>query len=758
MQVNYFPINIDFDSYQVLSEPYTEERLKELRKKHNNTHSFFRNEDSIYISNKEGDESISIGLVKEKKVFDDSAISSSLIKHIFFRTFKKRFKKYIPVDFYPFRFYTKLDKNDIIYSVLPKKLKGRIAYKKLIELHLRLTEIDGVKRFGFLINIRRNWVFDISCEELHSEGYDLIGKEVLYSEMLPGLENVLAPNEELVGTIKTIKDNNAVVVTNEGDEEYSLSELFLRKTKSNIYDYLSFADSEKKSNEVFNTIKIKREEIYNHKKLHSEILNIAKLLFSYNGAPILFNNKDGFCFTIDTTPLQVKNSISLNSPTFIFDPAKTKTNRNADIGLNNYGPYDSSFFETKSPNILCICNKRQRGTFTQFLNALKEGLPNTNYFKQGLERKYSLYKVIYHVKEIHENTRENYFKVLSDFDDLKPDLAIIEIPEDFRKTDANLYYEIKAKFLSQEIPVQFITTGKINGYNQYILNSISLQIYAKIGGTPWVLPSQPTLDREIVVGIGHSWLRKNQHARSKQDRVVGITNFFRSDGQYILGDKVKDVDFEDYFEELLKSLKSSIERISQEQGWIVGETVRLIFHIFKPIKNTEFEVISELVREISHFKIQFAFVTISTFHPFTLFDPNQKGLAKHSSTKGEFIPKRASNVFLDAETSLIQMFGPTELKSSVQGISKPIQIRIRTPQGKYENEGLNNLLFYDLAYITQQIFSFTYLSWRSFLSSDKPATMLYSNLISRLLGRMRGISGWDPDRLNYGLKQKKWFL
>ena len=119
-----------------------------------------------------------------------------------------------------------------------------------------------------------------------------------------------------------------------------------------------------------------------------------------------------------------------------------------------------------------------------------------------------------------------------------------------------------------------------------------------MGGTPWVLPSQRSVDREIIIGIGHSLLRKNQYKNSEQNRVVGITTFLSSDGQYLLGDKVKDVPFESYFQELLDSLKNSIKRLSSEQGWADGDTIRLIFHIFKPIKNTEFDVISQLIKEI----------------------------------------------------------------------------------------------------------------------------------------------------------------
>ncbi|GGE94741.1 Piwi domain-containing protein [Flavobacterium limi] len=763
MQLNYFPINIDFDKFQIFTEQYSEELLAELRNQHNATHSFFRNGDSIFISNKNGEENVTIGKISEQSTYGNHNITSSLIKHLFFRTFKDRFPNHTPVDFYPFRFFSGQQKDDIIYDALPDKLKNRIAYKKLIELQLRLTEINGKKQFGFLINIKRNWIFDKTCAELQQENYDLIGIEVLYAETLPGLSNILAPNEEFVGEITAVNGRKATVNTNEGQKEYDLNELFIRKTKFNIGNYLAFSTSQQKSDEILRIIDSKREDIYNPKKLYIEISNTAKALFSDKGTPILFQNKDGFCFTVNTIPLTVFNSIELKIPTFIFDPAATKTiNTYPDNGLNNFGPYDSGIFDIKSPNVLCICNKAIRGNFTQFLSNLKEGLPQSKYFQKGLQRKYDLHSVTFDIKEIQNNILSEYLNIIRDYDDSKPHLAIIEIPESFKlqNDQNNPYYHIKAKLLSLEIPVQFVTTRIVNNHNEYILNSISLQIYAKLGGTPWVLPTQRSVDRELVIGIGHSWLRKNQYSGAESNRVVGITTFLSSDGQYLLGDKVKDVAFENYFEELLKSLKQSIQRLSSEQGWSDGDTVRLIFHIFKPIKNVEFDVISRLIKDIPQYKIKFAFVTIGNTHPTVLFDINQQGVSSYGSniSKGEYIPNRASNVFLDAETCIVQMLGANELKTSKHGMSKPIQIKIRTPQGNYSNSELNDMLFYDLSYITQQIFSFTYLSWRSFLPSEEPATMKYSNLISKMLGKMRNLQSWDADKLNYGLKRKKWFL
>lgn len=764
MQLNYFPINIDFEKFQISAEPYSDDRLTELRHLHNATHSFFRNGDFIYISNKDSEENVNLGSLKEIDTFQNSEITSSLIKHLFFRTFKDRFPNYTPVDFYPFRFFSGLDKDDIIYKFLPSNLQNKIGYKKLIEVQLRQTEIEGIRRFGFIINIKRNWIFSKSCAELNSEGFQLEGLDVLHSETLPGLTNILAPNEEFIGVLQNIQGEKATIKTNEGLKEYSLNELFIKKSKYNIGNYLSFALSPQKSAEILNVIEGKRTEIYNVKNLYGEILKIAKHLFFENEQQVLFQNKDGFCFTVDCKPFSAANTMDLKCPTFIFDYAATKTqNTYPDLGLSNFGPYDSINFDIKTPNVLCICNRSNRGFFTKFLSNLKDGISQSRYFQKGLLKKYDLQDVIFDIKEIQTFNFDAYLGVIKDsLDEVKPHLAIIEIPNSFKQLPdkENPYYKIKAKLLSLEIPVQYVTTEIVNNYNEYILNSMALQIYAKLGGTPWVLPSQRSVDREIIIGIGHSWLKQNQYKGSEQNRVVGITTFLSSDGQYLLGDKVKDVPFEEYFEELLKSLKNSIKRLSSEQGWSDGDTIRLIFHIFKPIKNTEFEVISQLIRETPQYKIKFAFVTISKYHPNLLFDINQQGVQKYGSRviKGEYIPNRGSNVFLDSETCIVQMFGANELKTSKQGISSPIQIKIRTPQGNYSNNEIGDLLFYDLNYITQQIFSFTYLSWRSFLPGEQPATMLYSELISRLLGKMRNIPGWDADKLNYSLKHKKWFL
>jgi hypothetical protein len=769
MELNFFPINFDFKEYHISKVNYSEDKLVELRDKYNHTHSFFRNGDKLFISNKDGDDSIKLGVIETVSVYDDFKITSSLIKHLFFRTFKERFPRLKPIDFYPFRFFSRQEKDNVIYDVLPDDLKNKIAYKKLIELQLRLLKIDGKPQFGFIINIRRNWIFTKSCFELNEEGFNLIGTEVLRSEIFPGLDNVLAPNEEFIGLIKSVEKNKAFVDTNEGVVQIDLKELFIKKNKSNIEKYLTFKTSVNKTKEIFEIIERKRSDIYNAKKLSLEIKSIANLMFSDKNShanskqPILFQNKDSFCFTVGEALQRNANSMNLKVPTFIFDHAGTKTKNNyPDSGLNDFGPYDSLNFDIKTPTVLCICHKDIRGSFTIFLSHLIDGMPNSKYFKKGFKKKYDLHDVKYLIEEITSYEFGSYNSIIRSELDLKPDLAVIEIPNEFRDLDDvhNPYYSIKAKLLSLEIPVQFITTNNVKGHNEYILNSMALQLYAKIGGTPWVLPSNRSVDRELIIGIGNSWIRANTFKGAEQKRIVGITTFMSSDGQYLLGDKVKDIEYEDYFEELLQSLENSFKRLKSEQGWSKGDTVRLIFHIFKPIKNIEFEVVSSLIKRFEDFNIQFAFVTIGKKHPYKLFDSNEKGVSVYNSKqlKGECIPTRGANIFIDSTTCLVQMLGAKELKMQSHGMSNPIQIKIHMPTGNIEDKELDKLLFTDLNYIVQQIYSFTYLSWRSFLPGEKPASMLYSELISKLLGKMRKVDGWDPDSLHYKLKRKKWFL
>ena len=765
MYTNIFPIELEFEDFKIQRLPYSDEELKFLRKKYNSTHSFFRNGGHIYISNKSG-EDLNMGLPYDFNINNEPDITLSIMRHIFFKTFLDRFKGRIPLAFHPFRILSSRESDDWVYNLLPDHLKGRLGYIKQIELQIQTINVNNINQFVLIANIERRWLFDINCQDLLDLGFDPTGYEVIHSEIISGLQNILAPNEEFIGRVLEVKDKIAVIDSADGKIEIDLKELFLRKTTHNIVSFISKICGDQTAEKILSNIKSNKKENLKHKNRWEEIKKIVDS-FTYTIAKladekVLYQNKDGFAFTINASPLIFDNSFELKNPTFIYDKAGVKVNSNsADYGLSSYGPYDSNVFHAKSPRILSICHKTNRGRFTVFLQHLFDGISDSKYFTKGFKGKFELHSIQNQVFDIVSYTIEEYKQVLNDINSNKPDLVIVELDDNIKFNDPLLYFRIKAMMLTREIPMQVILKSKVDGYNEYILNSIALQLYAKLGGVPWVLKSSMSVDREIVIGIGHSIIRKGAYSGFQRDRVVGLTTFFSSDGQYLLSNKAKDVPYEKYFDELLKNLKESFEQLQTANNWKSGDTIRLIFHIFKPIKNVEFDVVADLIKSYPNFKIQFAFVTVGKNHPYLLFD-HLGGKASYKNGReyktGEFIPNRGTNLKLDKHACLIQMLGGKDIKSDSHGASNPLLVKIRIPTGDKLYQDIEPLLFVDLQYIVQQLFSFTNLSWRNYLPSEHPATMLYSELIAKQLGRLRKIEGWSPDILNYALKTKKWFL
>lgn len=121
----------------------------------------------------------------------------------------------------------------------------------------------------------------------------------------------------------------------------------------------------------------------------------------------------------------------------------------------------------------------------------------------------------------------------------------------------------------------------------------------------------------------------------------------------------------------MRTLKDAFTHLKELQGWKDNDTIRLIFHIFKP-KNIEFEVVCKLMESFPEFKIQFAFVTISKKHPYKLYEASQSGVMKGNKKLGEFTPLRGANIILDSTSCLVQMLGASEIKTDRHGASSPI--------------------------------------------------------------------------------------
>lgn len=289
-------------------------------------------------------------------------------------------------------------------------------------------------------------------------------------------------------------------------------------------------------------------------------------------------------------------------------------------------------------------------------------------------------------------------------------LALVECPDDSKAfpISENPYFRAKARLMSYGIPVQCVRESHLRqgpASLAWTLGPAALQMYAKLGGVPWLVPGSQSVDAELIVGIGNTIQRPNLWSGAEQSRVVGLTTFFLGDGRYILGQELRSVPYSEYFKELLRSLEESIEFVSKEYAWKDGKTVRLVFHVFKPLKNLEVDVVDELVKRFPRFKIIFAFVTISTRHPWMMY---QNGIAESGRWRLTLCD-RGANLILDDHSCLMQLRGDRDRPNKKHRPPYPVLVRIHEKS-----------TYKDLPFITQQILDFSYLCWRSFGSSTSP--------------------------------------
>ena len=151
---------------------------------------------------------------------------------------------------------------------------------------------------------------------------------------------------------------------------------------------------------------------------------------------------------------------------------------------------------------------------------------------------------------------------------------------------------------------------------------------------------------------------------------------FSSDGSYLLSDKTAVVPFEKYADALYETLKRSITTVRKQDNWRSTDKVRLVFHMFKPPKDTEAEAIKRTVDALGLEDVTFAFVHIASSHPYLVFDNTQKGIGYRDPKKGILGPSRGLHIKLGDYESLVVFSGASELKQVTDGMPRPCLLKL----------------------------------------------------------------------------------
>lgn len=747
MITNFYPISGFPEQFRLRFTMYSDEQLQKLRAEHNATHSFFRDGDRICVAWMEGAE-VDIGSEQTVNSADHPDIVAGLVRHLLFRTFIRQLPALKPLDFYPLRFVSRQLKHDGVRELLPDELKGIVSYQRLIEVQTRLLRPSGVPSYGVLINMHRRWNVCRNLRELRGEGFNVVGCAVVHKQPVLGLEEIVEHSETSVGRVASVDGNLVQVDTVEGVKGLPLDEVFLRKSGDEVWRYLAFKLGDTRADQIFNDIFRSNPLSADAHTYQGEITDVAEYLSQWD-----FSAPTGFGFTVAGAAQEVQHSLNLVPTNLRFDISPGAASNKPLSGLLKFGPYDSRRFTPKTVNVLVVCQASSRAGFTTAMGALENGIPDSRYFQKGLRDLFRLNGIRWTIVESRSYAATEFCRVieeaLREHANTEFHLAVVEGSED--AADANVmqnpYYRAKALLMGAGIPVQAIKTERTRlrpAQLADILGPLALQVYAKLGGTPWALESGADVDREIVVGVGHYIERDTEFSGANVRRVVGLSTFFSSDGSFIMANTCRAVDYEGYFNELLTGLESSMRQLAEDYGWKPGEYVRLVFHVFKPLKYTEADVVAELIKRFPEYRITYAFVTIASEHPYLMFDHQARAGGQDSRYD---VPDRMSNWVLDDLSCLVQLRGKSEKKVVKHGFPHPALITIHPSS-----------TFRDLHYIAQQVADFTRLSWRTFFPTYLPVTILFGNFIAKMLEKIRGLPGWNPLALNTSLKRKKWFL
>jgi hypothetical protein len=422
----------------------------------------------------------------------------------------------------------------------------------------------------------------------------------------------------------------------------------------------------------------------------------------------------------------------LPQPRLRFNASSSQAqHHNARQGLRLYGPYDAQRLAKDRVRCALLYPKQ----LTKLKDLVVGGLTNGNSQFTGFKRLFRIPIEFIDEKPLtNENPSDVEQAVRRMFSDHRPDLFVLIT------TNRNevLYRSTKALLLGNGIPSQVIRAETIHNPRgvSWSLENIALQIYAKVGGTPWTV-STASRSRELVVGVSRA-LDRNRNM------VVGFVTLFTNDGDYQLLYSLspKPTTWEK-LDEYRDALSRLIVEAYQEYSSQQGDPSAVIIHLCKrPGKFREVAAVERAMQTLGQ-NIPFALLHLNDDTSYRLFD------TAHQT----YVPRPGIKVDLNRYTALLFLDGriPDAMGQEVRrkrGVPRVLEVYLDRRSTMNPDE---------FPRLVQQVFEFARVNWRGFNAQAIPATLNYSYLVARLVSQI-GADQWNAIASAGSLRDKAWFL
>ena len=401
------------------------------------------------------------------------------------------------------------------------------------------------------------------------------------------------------------------------------------------------------------------------------------------------------------------------------------------IGITQFGTYDSN---PHTIELVPICLAPMRRNMEHLIERLRSG----KYKYRGAERTFATrfnYAGVVTVDRS-EDANEEAKRLLTEHpewigDKLLRRIFVVHVPEQEYALDDELspYYVAKRFLLENGVPCQMVDTPTLLDADWKDLN-LTLNITAKCGVTPWVLPDAIP-DADFFVGISYTQSRDGR-------KIMGFANVFNHYGKW----------------EFYSGNTASFEYEERTQHWaaLIDDTLRRLTHRLSPAPAIIFHYSAKLSYDDRRAMLAaarklcpegtFTFVWINSHHNIRLFDtrPETDG----SLRRGSFVQASANKIYLSTT-------GYNPFRRAM-GTPRPLEVTawVSRPMGLPKVDP-------DLRVLAVQVLSLTKLNWASTDSfCGEPITLKYAGDIAYLTAAFLRQS--EPFTLHPVLETTPWFI
>ncbi len=516
-----------------------------------------------------------------------------------------------------------------------------------------------------------------------------------------------------------------------GKEKISLSSYYLRQ--ENKFGYLidfSFRANhgEKLDKEILRLSLALGNDGRSNKNYYSD--NYHKLQSFIQGQFKKINcfSANGVSFIISNNLFQTKSDF-LAKKVFRFKNEQTDVNQFN--GIRKFGAYKEiaenvkyvfvfeDRFRSFANNLyFSLIGKTNPGTFSGMLSFFNLPFNTQNVHKIQLSG-YGRAEVLKAVNEVIEYRNANKdHKVIAIF--LEPNrfdgLSPYESP----------YYIIKFHLTQENIPVQVVRDDQTNNANalKWSTSNIGLQIFSKLGGTPWKL--KPSQNECLILGIGSAYERTEDDVIKK---YYAYSVCLDSTGVYKKLDVLAEETTKDkYLESLGKNLVALFGTAEFSQY------KKCALHISESVTKDAISTIQTALKNIAD--IEFVVLKVNLHNKFF-------GFSNHNT----YVPYESSYIQLSSNEYLVWFDGLVQGKENIfQKIGNPIHIKFLNKESIEHKKQLEYL---------QDAINLSGANWRGFNAKQTPISIYYAKIVADYTSAFSHFEDFDQTHFSNNLP---WFL